>query len=384
MLASVVLIALYTALASACASGEPFPSIDRTSDDAEVPPWLDAERPDGNRPDAPTPRDSGTSCSPPCGAGETCSGGRCVPVGTDADGDGRVAERDCDDANPRVGAMAERPCSSACGPGVERCTDGLWAPCNAPTECDCTGGTRTVPCERCGMQLQRCERGRWVNDGPCESGACSPGMVETAGACGMCGTQRRTCQADCTWSAWECASSGECAAGERQTEQRPCGECGEGRQERARTCGGDCRWGPWSDWGACMTAAECRPGQTERDSRACPCMGATETRTRTCDPGSCRWGGWSGWSGCPSCPRCGDGECNGGETCASCGDCQAGHLTARANNGDPCPGVPNEQWRCVHIISFGTMGSQVCRDGRWVTFHLNPRDCGACVCSYSV
>jgi hypothetical protein len=361
-----------------CASGKDFPDIDRMGHDSGGP-GVDGG---GGGMDS---GGGGGTCSPPCGAGEVCSGGLCVATGTDADGDGVLAERDCDDTSATVGAIAERACSSACGPGVERCTEGTWAACTAPTECDCTGGTRTVSCERCGMQLQRCSDGTWVDDGPCDSGACSPGAVEMAGACGLCGTQRRTCGMDCAWSAWECGGGGECTMGETGSETQMCGECGEGTQTRTRTCGADCRWGGWSAYGACSTAAECRPGETSMESRACSCMGATETRTRSCDGGSCRWGAYGGWSGCPSCPTCGDGSCGGSETCASCADCRAGHVTGSGNNGDPCPGIPAEQWRCVHITSFGgTYGSQVCRSGAWVTFHLNPRDCNACVCSYSI
>lgn len=176
--------------------------------------------------------------------------------------------------------------------------------------------------------------------------------------------------------------TGGCTPGETETETETCGECGEGMRTRTRTCGDDCTWGAFGAWSECATDAECSPGQTDSESRSCRgACGGTEVRRRSCDASTCRWGRWGSFGGCPSI-CCGDGACNGDETCTSCTDCQAGHL-GTGSNGDSCAGVPAEQWRCVTIPSFGTRGSQVCRDGRWVTFHLNPRDCEACVCAYS-
>ncbi|HJL16705.1 MAG TPA: M23 family metallopeptidase [Sandaracinaceae bacterium LLY-WYZ-13_1] len=107
----------------------------------------------------------------------------------------------------------------------------------------------------------------------------------------------------------------------------------------------------------------------------------------TCDAGedcaSCA-------SDCGSCaPTCGDGTCDAGEDCASCGaDCGScgstcgvpGHEGA-GENGDPCSSP--ESWRCAYSSVNGAWSSQVCRDGRWLIYRLNPADCGGCCGSYS-
>jgi len=89
---------------------------------------------------------------------------------------------------------------------------------------------------------------------------------------------------------------------------------------------------------------------------------------------------------CP--PRCGDSHCDTGtETCTSCardcGTCPvmgcdvpgSGDDTRR---GDSCAGVAPETWRCAHSLDWDLPVSQVCRDGVWINFNLNPRDCDAC------
>ena len=311
--------------------------------------------------------DSGSSgCDPACISPEVCISGLCQIAAMDADGDGVSTALDCDDTDPTVRDNAERPCSGACGAGVEICTAGEWAACTAPTDCDCTAGTpaRTIPCARCGMQRQTCTGGTWVDDGACEgAGACDPGSTEMGAACG-CGTQRRSCTSACEWTDFVCV--GDCF-------------CGDGTCNGAETCG-TCP----SDCGAC--AATCGDGSCNGSETCTSCPSDCGACPPRCGDGSCNGiETCTSCSGdCGACPSsCGDGTCDATESCASCVDCQAGHMMVSANNGDPCPGIPAETWRCVNITSFGTWGSQVCRSGAWVTFHLNPRDCGACVCSYS-
>lgn len=170
--------------------------------------------------------------------------------------------------------------------------------------------------------------------GPC--GVCVPGTSESGVGCGMCGTQRRTCQADCTWGAWACEGEGVCMPGEIDAQMQSCGTCGTGMQTRTRTCQSSCAWGAFGDWGTCTGDGPC----------------------------------------------CGDGVCDATETCDGCADCQADHL-GTGTGGASCAGVPAEQWRCVTSTRWGTRVSQVCRDGAWVNFNLDPRDCGACVCARS-
>jgi hypothetical protein len=257
----------------------------------------------------------------------------------DADSDGVSAAIDCDDGDATVGAVAERPCSSACGDGVERCTDGVWMDCTAPQVCDCVAGTspRELECERCGVQRQTCVDGTWTDDGVCtDQGACSPGAVETGGGCARCGTLERSCATDCTWRDFTCVDQGVCEVDEEDVEVRDCpGGCGN-TQSRTRTCDAACGWGPWSDW-------------------------------TTCEP-------------CGS--VCGDGVCDADESCSTCEDCQHGHQ-GTGENDDPCTGVPENTWRCVYSSRLGGNVSQFCRDGVWTNFNLAPMDCAACVCSFS-
>ena len=290
-------------------------------------------------------------CLPRCIGDEVCVEGRCVVPGTDLDEDGVEADLDCDDADPSVGRMTERTCTSACGTGVERCTDGSWEACTAPETCDCTPGepAREIECERCGTQRQVCVDGSWTNDGVCMTGACSPGETRMAGACGdMCGTLVETCQADCSWGGGTCMESGSCAPGDIDRETRAC-TCG-GSEERTRSCGATCEWGTWGAWSGCSAGA-CTPGETEEETRSCAC-GGTERRTRTCSA-SCTWGGWGGWSGCAA------GECTPGATRA-CPDrdspCTEQVCTASCTWGS-CGLVAGAA--CDHVSDSGVAG------GRW-------------------
>lgn len=132
----------------------------------------------------------------------------CVERGLDEDGDRIPSENDCDDSDSSIGRRAERPCESSCGSGVERCEDGTWLACDAPTDCDCTGDmTRELSCVRCGTKPQRCEDGTWTDAGECTGqGPCTPGDTETRSddTCAGAGQQTRTCGTDCTWGEWSC------------------------------------------------------------------------------------------------------------------------------------------------------------------------------------
>jgi hypothetical protein len=49
-----------------------------------------------------------------------------------------------------------------------------------------------------------------------------------------------------------------------------------------------------------------------------------------------------------------------------------------SDNGQACAGIPHDTWRCACSGRFETSVSQVCRDGRWLNFELNPSDCSRC------
>jgi len=147
------------------------------------------------------------------GTGVSTDGGADAPV--DGDGDGIVAGVDCNDADATVGSAATRPCSTACGAGSEVCTAGVWAACNAPTDCTCTtpGAMRIAPCPRCGTQSEQCTGGMWQAVSACiGQGACEVAAVETM-TNDYCGQSQRICGTTCAWSAWTVTvPNGECRA----------------------------------------------------------------------------------------------------------------------------------------------------------------------------
>lgn len=270
------------------------------------------------------------------------------PPISDGDGDGVPTDRDCDDADPSVGSVAETPCASACGSGIASCVEGTWGRCDAPTVCSCTGtDTRDLDCIRCGTQRQVCESGTWVNDGACsDQGDCAPGaLMMGSEPCGVCAsgtrTRARMCGSGCDWDAWAawgaCVGESGCMPGTPQMDSRPCGACGSGTQIRTRACDSSCGWPGWSGWGACSGASGCTPGTMQTQTQGCGDCGGTQDRTRTCDS-SCAWEAWSGWGSCSAsgtvCRWAGTDYCScdvsGVWTCCSDGDWSS----------SGCPGCP--------------------------------------------
>ena len=146
----------------------------------------------------------------------TLDGGLDGAMAVDVDEDGVPSSEDCDDGDPGVGRSGTRPCASGCDSGLERCTSGVWAACDAPVDCTCDtpGANRTQPCGRCGMQSQTCRDGTWQDVGAClGQGECMAGAVEIEETM-MCGERQRLCDASCAWMPWEVTvPDGECVPG---------------------------------------------------------------------------------------------------------------------------------------------------------------------------
>lgn len=186
------------------------------------------------------PPDSSTDV-PDAGDSEGDSGGEALDGGIDGDGDGILRSVDCDDADPDVGSTATRACTSSCGAGLERCADGAWGACDAPTACDCTtiGMTRTVPCGRCGLASQTCQTDlTWSVPTEClGESECFDGDIERQME--MCGERARICDATCHWREWtEVVPPGECEAGA----VRATGEGCDPFLTREETCSAECVW----------------------------------------------------------------------------------------------------------------------------------------------
>ena len=265
--------ALLALVLAACANGgTPDPGV-REVDSGEGPDLGDPPPEDAAAPD----------CVPACAVGQLCRLGTCIDPVADADGDGVPSAEDCDDSAPTIGRSGDRSCTSVCGVGVERCTNGVWGACSAPSRCDCTDGDapRDVPCGFCGTQQQLCLGGTWMNAGGCSaSGECAADSVESGGACGRCGTRMRACDTACAWGAETCVGEGECVAGTTETDTEPCG-CGT--RTRTRTCSASCGWGAWSAFGACSAAGDCVPGATRQ--------GTCDMCSQEVCTSSCTWSG---------------------------------------------------------------------------------------------
>ena len=227
--------------------------------------------------------------------------------------------------------------SQACGSGgTQACMGNCdWGDCTMQV---CTGPA-SEPCGNCGTRSRTCDPNTavWSDWGECEGeGECRPDSTQP---CGRDGEQ--TCGGNCRW---DVACTGQTCEGPAR---RACGLCGT----QTRTC--DMMTGEYSDWSACFGEGECMPdaisacgnggervcGGMCRWGTACTgqtCTGASSercgdcgTRTRTCDTNT---GAWSGWSECRN-----EGDCSPGET-RSCGSggMQTCSNTCRWN--EACPG----------------------------------------------
>ena len=224
-----------------------------------------------------------------------------------------------------------------------------------------------------GLPSETCDGG--APSGPfCGDGSCSEDCSTCETDCGACGPSCgdgacdfgetcSSCDLDCGACGGPVCGDGSCSFGE---------SCG--------TCAGDCGNCELCGDGTCNGAEDCVLCAPDCGSCASFCGDGMCNGGESC--GSCP-------NDCGACPAwCGDGACNGGESCSSCAnDCGAcacsvsNHLGA-GEYGEPCFEAP-ETWHCVWIPSLGSWGSQVCRDGIWQTFNLNPSSCVDCCGWYS-
>ena len=152
-------------------------------------------------------------CMTACGAGierctnsmwSLCSAG--VPSAQDACGDG--VDGDCDgevdEACPACQPDERQPCENDCGSGEQVCEEGVWSLCSTPPpngagECPCVAETSEVCDTPCGRGRRVCDNGVF---GQClfdgEVCECAPGDSEACDT--ACGVGQRVCR-DGRWSA---------------------------------------------------------------------------------------------------------------------------------------------------------------------------------------
>lgn len=302
-----------------------------------------------------------------------CSGeGECMATDTRscAQSSTQVCGGDC-----RWGECTDRQCPGEssercgnCGTRTRVCnrTTGTWSEwssCMAQGECAPADAPRA------------CAGGQQLCGNDCRWSACTPlecGNVPFAQACGLCGSQTRSCDASTglptAWSA--CSGQGVCQPDTTQS-------CGSGGQQ---TCGANCQWGAQcsnqqcdvpalracgncgtqfsscdpntgiASWSSCMDQGECRSTATQ------PCGG---TGTQRCDA-SCGWGACECGSGFGLC----QGTCldlrSDGNNCGACG--------ARCGAGTRCAGGT-----CVSVCSSEQTWCGACTD-----LQSDSANCGAC------
>lgn len=129
----------------------------------------------------------------------------------DEDGDRVPSTIDCDDMDPLIGSSGERSCASDCAVGIERCIDGEWSECSAPTSCTCesTDPPRERDCAMCGTVFDTCVDDEWIAGSCMDQGSCPPGELQTrtneSAGCGECRVEQRSCGTDCEFpTEWEC------------------------------------------------------------------------------------------------------------------------------------------------------------------------------------
>jgi hypothetical protein len=195
-------------------------------------------------------------------------------------------------------------------------------------------------------------------------------------ACGLCGTQARSC-VNGVWSGWSaCGGEGTCAAGTTE-------KCGA---DGTRTCSASCEWGPCECAGgdlSCGAAGDCAapddPATCGTCKNACGKLPNVSTRGLSCTKGTC---GYDCAAGFADCSNGGDGcttDLSELETCGTCGnDCTA--LTHVSGPTECTAG------KCVILPSSCADGFADCNgdpsDG-CETDVTGPDHCGGCdaVCS---
>ncbi len=294
----------------------------------------------------------GTPCCPtcdaahPCGRGEVCCDGRCIPG-------------DCCDNGEQ----------STCGAG-QICCDGRCLSGDCCTDRQCQNPTPVCADNRCAacQSNGQCGAGRVCCDGSCLQGACCENEP--------CSGSEICCGGECRFG--NCCSDAQCPPNQPHCQFNLCAECWTPQH-----CGGDghvCCNNRCFD-GDCCSDVQCRnptPICQGRQCVSCPTNGASCIVPGTTDPGLCCNGSCLFIQCCtnaqctdPDKPICidrrcaactDDGQCGSGEVCCE-GRCEAGNCCTDAQCANPTPICANHT--CVACQNDGQCDAgEVCCSGQ--------------------
>lgn len=244
------------------------------------------------------------------------------------------------------------------GESARSCVQGQWSEwrvCNDPDECR-DGSQENQACMvngQAGSRTFLCADGHWQPDDECQVGqpVCQNGQTD-ARPCGLNGRGRetRSCEND-NWTEWgACVDPDVCRDGNQMRQQ--CGFNNRGFQDRT------CMAGQWQEFAPCQEVDQCQNGAME--NRDCGLNGISQ---RVCENGL-----WRPWGACMNEDAC----VNGDEETRHCGLNNRGEETRLCMDGnwaawndcvDPDVCIDNT----MENEACDQMGTRVrtCQQGQW-------------------
>jgi hypothetical protein len=288
-----------------------------------------------------------------------------------------------------IGNTQSRTCQSDC----------TWGEWTGTAEC-LPGASSSQTCCESGTQARTCRADcTWDAFGACSVGTCTPGVIDTGGACGDCGTERKICTLQCSWpltytctgegnctpeevaygggcgdcGTWTktctaqcdwpvdftCTGEGVCGGGETRIISGSCGNCGDKQQ----TCLAGCSW-PVDTVFDCIDQGECAATTTRTINHACSVDQLSHIWDNQTCSASCAWA--TTGSGSESCGayKCNAGgcpnSCTANSQCSGSNVCRAGECTTPGTPGQVCDTADGDA-DCAQTPATQTCSAGVCK-----------------------